>query len=197
MNDDISAPNSAPSSQVTPNTNSPQNQPSVTPLPTAPPPKKGGFLKTFLLCCLIAILAGAAAGYFAYSYGKTKAPEKVVTKTTTVADIPLTVPKDATVISQCSAGKGALYALPKDIPTGPVYLVNKNKVIGIEFMVGKDDLLVAGKNFLDLSLFKQKYDHVNIGLLSQGHAGFPTPHYHVDVFMVPDAQAKAITCPTT
>lgn len=156
----------------------------------APQPPKSGSMARMLLIILTIVFA-VAAGFGGYSYGKTKAPTKIVTKT--VAIPALTVPQGATVISQCSNGKGALYALPKDIPTGPVYMVNKGKVIGLEFMVGKDALF-GGTNFLNLPMFNQQFDHANIGLLSQGHAGFPVPHYHVDLFTVPDATAKAITC---
>lgn len=161
--------------------------------PDSSQPKKSGSMGrigTIFLVLLLSVAVGAGA----YVYGKSKAPTKTETVTKTVKAAELTVPQGATVFSQCVPGKGTLSALPENIPTGPVYLVNQGKTIGLEFMVGKDDLF-SGKNFLNLPLSNQQYDHINIGILSQGHAGFPSPHYHVDVFMVPDSVASAITCP--
>lgn len=106
----------------------------------------------------------------------------------------LTLPEGATVIAQCAKGRGTQYALPKDIPLGPVYNVHEGEVIGIEFMIGKDELLLESKNFLNLPLNNVKYNHINVGLLSEGHAGFTSPHYHVDVMMVPTSVTEQITC---
>ncbi len=111
-----------------------------------------------------------------------------------VSSTELSVPQDATVIAQCAKGRGTQYALPKDIPLGPVYNVYEGKVIGIEYMVGKDDLLTSAKSYLNLPLKNIKYDHVNIGLLSQGHAGFPQPHDHVSFMMVPTSLTDKIIC---
>jgi hypothetical protein len=106
----------------------------------------------------------------------------------------LEVPKNATIISECATGRGKQYVLPKDIPGGPVYNVWNNKVIGVEYMVGKDELLLQNKNYLNLPLNGVAYDHLNIGLLSQGHSGFPSAHYHIDLFTISSAEADTIKC---
>jgi hypothetical protein len=144
----------------------------------------------FVLALLVAL--GFGAGGYVLGSQQSQAAAPQVDKTG--GDAELKVPTGATVIAQCSKGRGTQYVLPKDIPTGPVYNVHNGKVIGIEFMVGQHDLHTKGSNFLDLPLFGKKFDHVNIGLLSKGHAGFPEPHYHVDVMMIPASAASNITC---
>lgn len=106
----------------------------------------------------------------------------------------ISLPADAVVIQACSDHRGKLYVKPSDIPVGPVYMVNNGKVIGVEFMLAKDDFL-SGKSFKYLAGLGIKVDHVNIGLLSQGHEGYPVPHYHVDVYAISKAEEDAIICP--
>lgn len=107
----------------------------------------------------------------------------------------VTLPPDAVRVQSCANNKGTLYAKPADIPGGPVYLVNNGKVIGIEFMIGRDDLL-GGKNFKALPGLDLKLNHTNIGFLSQGHEGNAIPHYHFDLYSVSAEVEQAITCPT-
>lgn len=160
----------------------------MTPFPDTQPSHR---LRNAILMALIIIIIASSTGAAGYYYGRSKIQQPVATP----APAPdLTVPADATILAQCAKGRGTQYALPKDIPLGPVYNVYQGKVIGLEFMIGRDDLLSANKNYLNLPLFGQKYDHINIGLLSQGHAGYPVPHYHVDLFTIPDSVSKAITC---
>lgn len=105
----------------------------------------------------------------------------------------MAVPKDATVIEQCSPGFGTQYVLPKDIPGGPVYNVYQGKLIGIEYMTALTSSSNPDLMLKDLPLFAQKYDHVDI-MTMPAHAGFPSPHYQVDVMMVPTAVSSKITC---
>lgn len=109
------------------------------------------------------------------------------------AEKKLTVPEGATVIAECAKGRGKQYVLPKDIPQGPVYNVYDGKVIGVEYMLGQQDVL-SSKDYLNLPLQGVKYDHINIGLLSKGHSGYPDPHYHVDIFTISHEEAAKITC---
>lgn len=173
--------------------------PSASPVTPAPatPPKQHGKGHLLLIAGLVVLAAGLGVGGYLLGSNSSKA-NKTSTTTNKVepAEKELTVPQGATVIAQCAKGRGTQYALPKDIPLGPVYNVYEGKVIGIEFMVGKDDLVGAAKNYLNLPLYGVKYDHVNIGLLSQGHAGFTSPHYHVDIMMVPKTVTDKITCTT-
>lgn len=139
---------------------------------------------------LVGLLAGFGLGHYAIKPAAKVAPNSPATQATASLELP----KNATAIAECAVGRGKQYALPKDIPTGPVYNVWNNKVIGIEFMVGRDELLSQNKTLVNLPLHGVAYDHVNIGLLSQGHAGYPEPHYHVDVFTVSNTEASKITC---
>lgn len=150
-------------------------------------------LAIVLIAAFIIAVIACLGGYFA---GRQSTPKTKKAITASLAEAPLSIPPDATIISQCAIGRGTQYAKPKDLPFGPVYNSYQGKVIGIEFMVGKDDLTAQNKSFLDLPLINQKYDHVNIGLLSQGHSGFASPHYHVDIMMVPKSLTDQITCKT-
>lgn len=140
---------------------------------------------------IVALLGGGAAGY---ALGNSKNGEPIAANEPVDQNETVTVPDAAVNISECAKGRGAQYVLPENIPTGPVYNVHEGRVIGIEFMVARDELLDAGKDYLDLPLHGANYDHVNVGLLSQGHAGFPEPHYHVDVMMIPTSETDKITC---
>ena len=162
------------------------------PLGTQPPKSR----TTLLIVGIVGLAVVCAVGGFFAGHTTASSAKNTVMKPTPVVEAAITLPTDATQISKCAIGRGAQYALPKDIPLGPVYNVYQGKVIGIEYMVGKDDLLTKNQSFLNLALANQKYDHVNIGLLSQGHSGFPSPHYHVDVMMVPKTVTDLITCKT-
>lgn len=119
------------------------------------------------------------------------APEKMLKE--------VTLPSGAVQIQACANNKGALYVKPEDIPVGPIYMVHKGKVIGIEFMLGKEEFL-SGKSFKFLSGLGMNVNHVNIGLLSEGHEGYTAPHYHVDLYLVDKEIESAIICtgtPTT
>lgn len=149
--------------------------------------------KTFLyLFGALIILALVVLGAYSEGYDRGKSQKKQVSAAQASAET-LKVPAGATIIAQCAKGRGTQYVLPKDIPHGPVYNVYQGKVIGLEYMIGKDDL-ADNKSFLSLPLFNTNYDHIDVGLLSQGHAGYPEPHYHVDLYNVTPAQSAAITC---
>lgn len=127
------------------------------------------------------------------SFKKTEAP--AAEKTAVQEKKELKVPEGATVISECAKGRGKQFVLPENIPFGPVYNVHNGKVTSIEFMPAQEDFSAAAKkDFLDLKLGNVEYDHMNVGLLSKGHAGYPAPHYHIDVFTISRAESLKITC---
>lgn len=111
----------------------------------------------------------------------------------TAAAASLGVPEGATIIEQCAPNRGTQFILPADIPHGPVYSVYQGKVIGLEYMIGKAEL-ADNVNFYGLPLYNKMYDHLDIGLQSQGHAGFPEPHYHIDIHTDSRSASAAITC---
>jgi hypothetical protein len=139
---------------------------------------------------LVLALALWAVYQYGYSRGSVAQAGKNSSQQTAAA---LQVPKGATIISQCAKGRGTQYVLPSNIPHGPVFNVFDGKVIGIEYMISPDDL-TEGNSFFDLPMYNQKYDHLDVGLLSKGHAGYPEPHYHVDLYTVSRAASQAITC---
>ena len=162
------------------------------PHPTSPGVKHG---LPVLVVAVIAAILGLGGGFavaaasgvsFKKQAAQTVEAPKVVAKE-------LKVPDDATVISECAKGRGKQYVRPKDIPQGPVYNVFNGKVIGIEYMLSQKDML-ANKDYLNLLLEGVAYDHMNVGLLSKGHSGYPEPHYHIDVFTVSNEEASKITC---
>ncbi|GEM_PF-3158955 len=105
----------------------------------------------------------------------------------------ITIPADAQKIEECSTNQGALYIRPRDLPQGPVYMVHNSKVVGLEYMIPRDKL-AADNKFYFLQGKNIKVDHVNIGPLPHGHAGFTTPHYHIDLFTIDKRTQMNITC---
>jgi hypothetical protein len=170
-------------------------QPEPAPPPAAPPPDlrpRRHWLKPVLLGLIVLVgLAGMLGGtyWFGYSHGKA-ALAKVDAAGQATA---LQVPKGATIIEQCSKGRGAQYVLPSNIPRGPVFNVFNGKVIGIEYMISPDDLS-EGYTFFNLPTYGQKFDHLDIGLLSKGHTGYPEPHYHVDLYTVSRSVSESSKC---
>ncbi len=162
----------------------------------APPPAPKKLPKGMLVLGACLLIVGLLGGYGIGHY--LMVPTAKTAETPAISSQPqakkLEIPREATVIAECAVGRGKQYVLPNDIPTGPVYNVWNNEVIGVEFMVGRDELLSQNKNFINLPLGGASYDHINIGLLSQGHAGFTQPHYHVDLFTVSNDEAQKITC---
>lgn len=188
---DASAPTvDAPTDIPTPPANEPDNSPVVTtPTPVDTSNPKRPLLKTASLVIIgLVILAGVAAG--SYLLGKHRAKPATTTTAKTAA---MTVPAGATIIEKCEPGLGTQYVLPKDIPGGPVYNVYQGKVIGIEYMTSITTVDKLDTMLENLPLYNQKYDHINV-MSMPAHSGFPTPHYQVDVMMVPAATAKKITC---
>lgn len=179
--------NPAPQATPSPTTPTPQETPSITTSGSSMPKRSMA-----LPIAIVMLVIGVGFGYLLSNMlggnkGTTNAPA-VAQKS---AD--LTLPPDAVRIQACSDHRGSLYVKPADIPVGPVYMVNNGKVIGVEFMLAKDEFL-NGKSFKYLSGLGVKVDHVNIGLLSQGHEGYPIPHYHVDMYSVPKSVEDGITC---
>lgn len=125
-----------------------------------------------------------------YHYGYSRLASS---NTSTALTHQLEVPLGATIIEQCAPGRGTQYILPADIPHGPVYGVYQGKVVGLEYMIGKAEL-AENENFYNLPLYDKIYNHMDIGLQSEGHAGFPVPHYHVDIHTDSSAASAAITC---
>lgn len=193
--------NEAPKTEEAPVAPAPSvtNAPASSPLAAPSVGSSDGGHKKFATIAvgLVALVVGLAIGFVgAAATGTSFVKEDNSTKVATPAvnqDKELAVPEGAEVINECAKGRGKQYVLPKDLPMGPVYNVWDGKVTSIEYMPGQAEVL-ANENFMNLDLENVKYDHINIGLLSQGHTGYPDPHYHVDVFTITAEEANAITC---
>ncbi len=175
------------------NAKSSSSQTAQTPaVPVSTKPAKHGAL--FILLLVAVFLGGAVWSYFFYpllsSFGHKQLPSVEVKSNKIV------LPSNAVLIQKCANNKGALYVEPQNIPVGPVYMVSNGEVIGIEFMLGKDEFL-QGKSYKDLQGLGMEIDHVNIGLLSEGHEGYALPHYHVDIYTVSKEVEIVITCPAS
>jgi uncharacterized protein YjiS (DUF1127 family) len=94
-------------------------------------------------------------------------------------------------------GMGEHWAKPEDLPLGPIYCVMDGKVIGAEFMVAQEDLLM-GRSFERLRLgMKGKLppvDHLELNYMPYGHEGYETPHYDLRMYFIPpDARFAEMT----
>lgn len=139
---------------------------------------------------VLGLLMVVAACFGGYSVGKHSVKPPVIMASAPAA---MTLPAGATVTEQCEPGLGTQYILPKDIPNGPVYNVYQGKLIGIEYMADLASMEKLNTTMNNLPLYAQKYDHINIMSMAP-HGGFPTPHYQVDVMMVPQSVSDKITC---
>ncbi len=157
-------------------------------------PSSSGKLKGLLIILGLILIIGLAAGV-GYIYGKqsVKTVPTAYTSSMSMSASLIKVPQGATIMEQCVAGLGTQYILPKDIPNGPVYNVYKGRVIGIEYMINLAAIEKLNTAVTNLPLFNQAYDHINIMSMA-AHAGFPVPHYQVDVMMVPTSFTNKITC---
>ena len=139
------------------------------------------------------LILGVALGYILNMLLPTVNLKSVPQNQQPAKSVEIELPNDAVRIQSCSENRGALFVKPADIPVGPIYMVSDGKVIGLEFMLAQDEFL-AGKNFSNLLGHNIKVDHVNTGLLLHGHAGYTKPHYHIDLYTVPQSVEEKITC---
>lgn len=151
------------------------------------------FKRLLIIICLILIIGLATGAGYIYGKRSVKTVSASNTSLMSMAASLLKVPQGATIMEQCVAGLGTQYILPKDIPDGPVYNVYQGKVIGIEYMINLASIEKLNTAVTNLPLFNKGYDHINIMSMA-AHAGFPVPHYQVDVMMVPTSFTNKITC---
>lgn len=88
-------------------------------------------------------------------------------------------------------GMGTLYVDPKTLPAGPFLAYDKaGKLVSTLYMVPLEDL-DAHKKIDGLKTSGHKVDHVDM-YYNPGHPGVETPHYHIVLWHVPEAQATAL-----
>jgi hypothetical protein len=169
-------------------------QASTSPIsPTTPSPKRKS---KYLIVLLIVVAAGAlAGGYFLGQQNKKVVYQEPPPK-------PINLPAQAILVKECVVGRGKQYIIPKDIPLGPVYDVNSNKVIAVEYNFKAVDLIANGSKLSDtiIPFFQQNYqvDHFTItpGAPEAGKSQDQTP-INVAIFVVPNSVSSKVTCPKT
>lgn len=156
--------------------------------------KKHNWLAIMLVIVLGGLALGIQYGLMQGRYDKLYKDSQDTLQGLTKAEIQ--VPTDAVKVADCVPEHGAQYVLSKDIPLGPIYNVWNGKVVAVEYMLGRDKI-IDSSNWNNLPLFKGEYDHIDIGPVTHGHAGFSQPHYHFDFFLISSSEKKNITCPAT
>lgn len=112
----------------------------------------------------------------------------------------LPLPANAQKLSECVPNMGAHFANPQDLPFGPIYLVDKGKVVGIEYMIHEEEL---EENILNIEGEKvgkavimptlgMKFDHVGLNYLPEGHEGDEEAHYDVHMYLVSEEEQQKL-----
>ena len=88
-------------------------------------------------------------------------------------------------------GLGTLYVVPSTLPAGPFLAYDRGgKLVSSVYMIPIKDI-DAHKKFDDLSVAKEKVDHVDM-YYNAGHPGVAEPHYHVVLWYIPKDQEVAL-----
>ena len=161
-----------------------------------PQAKNSNAKKTLIIVLIIALFLGS--NYGAFYIGK---QNKDATKTLEVAvtQKPINLPKEATLLNECAIGRGKQYAIPKDLPAGPIYDVRGSEVIAIEYVLGIQALFADANKFSDtlMALIKENpVDHFDI-IQQQPKAGDTDQMISLVMFVVPKEESAKITCPDT
>lgn len=113
----------------------------------------------------------------------------------------VTLPKDAVKLSDVVPAMGEHWANPKDMPIGPIYLVNKGKVIGLEYMWTEAMMQdVSIPTPAGLEQFKSMADmpvgatinHIDLGFMPKGHEGFTEAHWDIHLYFITPTEKNAI-----
>jgi hypothetical protein len=174
-----------------------QNYP-VTPQPTIAPnlstPKKPKHKHKILMILVIVFLLLFFAGsvYGAYRVGK--GHKVVIIKAPTAQ--PINLPPQAVVLADCVIGRGKQYILPKDIPAGPIYDVENNKVIAVEYSLNINSIQ-SNPEYLSDAILKltrdYPVDHFSLVPVAPKQ-GQSLSDFHLIMFIVTKAESAKITC---
>ncbi len=112
------------------------------------------------------------------------------------------LPADAIQLSDVIPQMGEHWANPAQLPLGPIYLVYKGEVIGIEYM-WSDDMLQEveiptpeGSEHINVLVplpVGVVVDHVDYAFMPHGHEGFEAPHHDLHMYFITQAEKSAIT----
>lgn len=184
-------------------------QPPAQPAPPSPKPvtpssgettkPKGGLPKSPYFYALLTFLVGIGAGYLLVSqFPGTKTAEEPVQKNQTKE--PVTLPASVIDLKTCVDKKGNLFADPKALPHGPIFLVDQQKVVGVEYVLDQEEF-TQGKIYEELAALTIQVNHMQVATLSASYDGKPGNYYSVNLFTVDKKTKDAIKCaapiPTT
>lgn len=161
---------------------------------TNPTTKKSHHYKKFILIGILVLFFGLAVTG-AYLFGKHH--ERIIVQKPPAQ--PINLPPQTVLVSDCVPGRGKQYILPKDIPLGPVYDVNNNKVIAVEYTFKASDLFVNGSKLSDTLIpffkgnYQTEYFTITPGTLQAGQSQADTP-INVAIFVVPKSESSGIKC---
>jgi hypothetical protein len=84
-------------------------------------------------------------------------------------------------------GMGQHWGSPTELPIGPIYGVEKGKLIFIEQMISQEDF-ANGKNHINIPGMKglpsPSVIHTDVELVPHGHPGFEVPHFDIHHYFV-------------
>lgn len=112
----------------------------------------------------------------------------------------ISLPPDAQKLSDCVPNMGEHWANPADMPFGPIYLIDKGRVVGIEYMVHEDELeeniMEIGEERIGkpavMPTLGMTYNHVELNYLPGGHEGDTEPHYDVHMYLVSPEEQQGL-----
>lgn len=106
-------------------------------------------------------------------------------------------PPGVVQISPCVPTMGEHWANPATLPMGPIYTVDKGRLISIEYMPAQADF-AEGKSWNDLTFLywgqPLAIQHADFDFLPHGHEGYEVAHYDMHFYVVNHAEDRAITC---
>lgn len=143
-----------------------------------------------LITAVLLLSFGVVCAALGFGLGSKRTQKPTGDKSSTI-----TFPDNTAVIAECVTGRGKQIARTQDLPAGPIYNLHptSNQLIGIEYTFTKTQLVDKPQDFL-VKLPKGEFDHAKVGLFSTGHPGEPSPHYHLDLFLISPELASSINC---
>ena len=112
-------------------------------------------------------------------------PEKIKTMMTPLKSHPSAMPAGTVPLQGCVPSMGYHYALPQDIPMGPIYGYYNGEAVFTEIMLEKT-FFQQGKSLDDVLKPLPGYaiDHIDIWYEPFGHPGYRVPHYDIHAWYV-------------
>jgi len=110
------------------------------------------------------------------------------------------LPSDTIKVSECVPNMGEHWTNPANLPTGPIYLVDNGKVVGVEYGIDEEGLeknivVIAGervgKPFI-IPTQSLKFDHIELNYMPEGHEGEEEPHYDIHMYIISQEEQQKL-----